>query len=491
MRFQNDPDGTRLPIKLDSASNGEFEPVPLPAHLAAANREALRVADWNARRRGTTRRGFLVSLCGAATVLLTLNRAHAAAGRSGGAYAVPKDAQVDPDLAAEVLGKREFIFDVQGHHVNAEALWRRPQAAWNSILQRFPNASCGAAAGSRFGHLECFSAQSFVKDVFLDSDTDMAVLSFVPAAGDDAPLAMEEAAATRAIVQAMEGNHRLLLHAPVFPNLPGSLDSMDEAVERWGVSAWKTYTQFGPGGGYRLDDPGTGIPFIEKARALGVKVICIHKGIPLGRDGYEYSTCRDIGVAARRYPDVSFLVYHAGFEPGLPEQPFAPGAGRGGIDTLVQSLLDNGIAPNSNVYAELGSTWRFLMRDPDSAAHALGKLFKHVGERNVLWGTDSVWYGSPQDQIQAFRAFQIAEPLRERHGYPAIDAHLRARVFGLNALVPYGISVEEAMKRASNDDVAAVRTAYREHPDPHFRTNGPRTRREFLRLHALRGPGPA
>ena len=51
------------------------------------------------------------------------------------------------------------------------------------------------------------------------------------------------------------------------------------------------------------------------------------------------------------------------------------------------------------------------MRDPDSAAHALGKLFKFVGEDNVLWGTDSIWYGSPQDQIQAFRTFQIADEL--------------------------------------------------------------------------------
>ena len=48
------------------------------------------------------------------------------------------------------------------------------------------------------------------------------------------------------------------------------------------------------------------------------------------------------------------------------------------------------------------------MRDPEQAAHALGKLIKHCGEDNVLWGTDSIWYGSPQDQIVAFRTFQIS-----------------------------------------------------------------------------------
>ena len=51
---------------------------------------------------------------------------------------------------------------------------------------------------------------------------------------------------------------------------------------------------------------------------------------------------------------------------------------------MIQSLIDNEVGTNANVYAELGSTWRFLMRDPDSAAHALGKMFKYVGEDNVL-----------------------------------------------------------------------------------------------------------
>jgi hypothetical protein len=93
---------------------------------------------------------------------------------------------------------------------------------------------------------------------------------------------------------------------------------------------------------------------------------------------------------------------------------YDPAARRDGIDTLIRSLVENEVAPGSNVYAELGSTWRFLMREPEQAAHALGKLIKYCRRDNVLWGTDSIWYGSPQDQIQAFRAFQIApELLRE------------------------------------------------------------------------------
>ena len=55
------------------------------------------------------------------------------------------------------------------------------------------------------------------------------------------------------------------------------------------------------------------------------------------------------------------------------------------------------------MYAELGSTWRYLMRDPDSAAHGIGKLMKYLGEDNVLWGTDSIWYGSARAASQCAR----------------------------------------------------------------------------------------
>jgi predicted TIM-barrel fold metal-dependent hydrolase len=228
----------------------------------------------------------------------------------------------------------------------------------------------------------------------------------------------------------MEGTHRLLLHGRVNPNQPEDLQSMDELKERWGVSAWKTYTQFGPDGkGYFLSD-NIGTQFIEKARKLGVKVVCVHKGLPFGKQSYEHSKCTDIGVVAKRFPDVAFLVYHSGFVTDVPERAFTGKGAGDGIDTLIQSLIDNGVPPNSNVYAELGSTWRFLMRDPEAAAHALGKLLKYCGENNVLWGTDSIWYGSPQDQIQAFRTFQIAPGFREKYGYPEITPSFAQRFLG-------------------------------------------------------------
>jgi predicted TIM-barrel fold metal-dependent hydrolase len=261
---------------------------------------------------------------------------------------------------------------------------------------------------------------------------------------------------------------------------------MDELAARHKISAWKTYTQYGPGGkGFFMDDP-PGIAMIEKARKLGVKNIAIHKGLAFGPQSYEHSTCVDIGRVAKRYPDVNFLIYHSGFAVDKTEGAYDESR-TDGIDALCTSLVKNGVKPNSNVYAELGSTWRFLMRDPNSAAHGLGKLFKYCGTDNVLWGTDSIWYGSPQDQIQAFRTFQISPQLRDKSGYPEITPALRAKVFGMNAVKIYPVPKDVLDKHLHKDRVAVARAEYRERPDPTFVTYGPRTRREFLRLKAWGG----
>ena len=42
--FLNDPDGLRLPVKLDATTNGEFEPIPLSRVHARANETAMREA---------------------------------------------------------------------------------------------------------------------------------------------------------------------------------------------------------------------------------------------------------------------------------------------------------------------------------------------------------------------------------------------------------------------------------------------------------------
>ena len=495
MTFGADPEGTRLPIKLDTTTNGEYLPVPLPHAARHANRVARDWAGQIAKRLGQTRRQFLKSSCGAAGTLLAMNHAFAEAGQTGGYFEVSADAAFEPELAAKTVEGNEFIFDVQGHHVNPHGKWRDQLVnQWKVGLRFFPQASCKNEQDS----IACFSAENFIKEIFLDSDTDLCVLSAVPAAPEDNPLSTEEAAAMRAMVEAMEGDHRLLIHGLVHPQIPDAIDNMQTQVDDFKISAWKTYTQWGPNGrGFWLYDEEYGIPMIERARDLGVKIICTHKGLPLpgilfGGRYTKYARPSDIGVVAKMFPDMTFIVYHSGYEPDHVEGPYNPDAEDVlGVDELVKSLQDNGIEPNSNVYAELGSTWRNVMKDPTQAAHLMGKLLKYVGEDRVLWGTDSIWYGSPQDQIQAFRTFQISEAFQETYGYPKITKEIRQKVFGLNAVTPYQLTPEEIRKRASNTDrIGKERHAYLDDPDPSFETYGPKTRREFFNLLQLNDGNP-
>lgn len=359
--------------------------------------------------------------------------------------------------------------------VDVGGAWRRrPEGRpWERALAGFPQGSCGEA-----DPVACFSAERFVKEVFVDSDTRIAVLSFVPGLPEDNPLTIAEALRVRSLVEQLEGSDRLLLHAPVVPNAPGEIQRMETIAGQLKVAAWKAYTQWGPERiGWRLDDPRIGIPFIEEARRLGIRNIAIHKGLPFSGMPLEFATCADVGPAARLFPDVNFIIYHSGFETSRREGPYDAARAERGIDALIKSLADNGIGPGANVYAELGSTWRFLMRDPTSAAHALGKLLRHVGEDNVLWGTDSIWYGSPQDQIQAFRAFQIANPLVQQYGYKPLTQAVKAKIFGLNGARLYGIDPAAAMRRTELDPIG--RWKRRSESRPSFATYGPRSDAEY------------
>lgn len=483
---RHDPEGTRLPIKLDTTSNGEFTPVPLDAAATAANTNAHEKVGDAARKLGMKRRDYLITTCGAAATLAAMNEAFAAAGKTGGSYTLPKEAPFEVAAADSVVAGDEFIFDVQLHHVNPKGTWRnRPGAA--QAMGFFAN---NQAACNESDKLECLGADDMLREVFIDSDTTAAVLSSVPSAPDNS-LLVQEAAETRALAAKLKGSPRLLIHGLCHPNFPGHVERMDEVLKTYNIAGWKTYTQWGPDGkGFWLDDEATGIRMIEKARSQGVKIICVHKGLPLGNQSYEFSTCRDVGIVARKYPDMNFLIYHSGYEPGHTETAYDDNAIKG-VNSLVHSLKENGIKPGGNVYAELGSTWRAVMRDPSQAAHVLGKLMLACGENNVLWGTDSIWYGSPQDQIQAFRAFQISKAFQDKHGYPELTPERKRKIFGLSGAKVYGLDPASLRKKAETDDWGKARAAYLPEQDPSFLTYGPKTRREFMALLRANGGAPA
>jgi predicted TIM-barrel fold metal-dependent hydrolase len=186
------------------------------------------------------------------------------------------------------------------------------------------------------------------------------------------------------------------------------------------------------------------MPFLEQVRAVGPKVVAAHKGLggPIPHASVAAASPRDIGPAAAAYPDIDFVVYHSGYErnPDGEEGPYDPAAPNDGVDRLVASVDAAGIRAGGNVYAELGSTWFLMLRRPAEAAHVLGKLLRALGPDRILWGTDSIWYGSPQPLIDAFRAFQIPETFQEQFGYPALTSEVKEKILSHNARRVYAVS---------------------------------------------------
>jgi predicted TIM-barrel fold metal-dependent hydrolase len=427
-----------LPLKLTPASNGEFRPPPLTPVVREALRRSRLLLDRNARRAGMSRRDFLLSSAGTATMLAVLAACSDDAGEgSGGTFSVPPDATTDPTVADEAIGGDEFILDVQGHFLDF------PEGT--TELPGFPQSACGEGA-------ECYSVETFLDLMFAQSDTSMVVLSAVPFPGE--LLSSEVMADAIARADRLCGEGRVLMQGHATPSAVGEdalPDAMAQVAADFPIRAWKAYTHAG-GPGWYLDEP-LGDVLLSEAVALDIPIVAVHKG--LGR-GSEHSSPVDVGPAAATHPDVNLVIYHSGYDTDSVEGPYDEGNDVG-IDRLITSLRRAGVGPGGNVYAELGSTWRLLMSSPDQAAHALGKLLVAVGEDNVTWGTDSIWYGSPQDQIEAFRAFEITPEYQERFGYPALTPDVKAKILGQNSGRLYGVEPTVDACRPSRADRSAIR----------------------------------
>jgi predicted TIM-barrel fold metal-dependent hydrolase len=471
------------PIDFGPLSNGEFLPLEPTPRERFAEREVQDAAEHHGRRLGLSRREFLRTPAGMAAALFALNNTSACR-----PYQVSPVMVADPNAAAEAIGGTEFIFDCQTHHVNATegAEWTRTNAAHFDL---FREVSAGQECG-RAGVLACLARETYAHEIFVASDTDIALLSGVPAARGKNPLGNDEIRATRDLISQLGGQGRLLAQGVVYPNGgPDALDDMQALEEEMHVVGWKVYTPWGPSGvGFWLDDPSVGLPFLERVRRSASKIVFCHKGLPWPIWDGKYASPRDIGPVARQYPDIRFVVYHSGFEPSVEEGPFRRDGN--GVDRLIQSCAQNGIGAGKNVYAELGGTWAVLMRKPDQAAHVIGKLLRQFGEDRLLWGTDALFVGVPQPQIEAFRAFQIPEEMRERWGYPALNRTARAKVLGLNAARL--LKVQPATRR---HQLARDPLALRRHdPDQRFPLRatgyGPRTAAAFFAQLASRGFRP-
>ncbi len=496
-----------LPLKppipgLENYSNGEYlyEQTDRDRLL---NRLILEKADEKARRLGMDRRSFLASTMGMCTSLSVLNAVSGCGSdekKSKGGYDVPDAATEDCDLSRQLLDADDwFVFDMQSHHVNPEGTWTTTNAAVRLGLTQLI-APIGSNCDLGVGEIKCLGFDYYLDHIFLNSPTTMAVLSGFPSsyctetrtAGCGWILDNDEMARERDAIEAAAGSLRMINHCNIAPNddLAFQLDVMTRiATEVGAPGGWKLYTGWAPSGGqgWHMDDPNVGIPVIEKGLELGVPIFCVHKGPQLPGFTEEFNDARDMGVVAKAYPDAKFVVYHSGlgFKAGGIGVPYDPSV-NAGVNNVIKSLEDAGLGPGSNLYAELGSLWLRVMSDPVAAQHVIGKLLKHFGEDNVLFGSECIWFGSPAPQIEALKNLTISQEFQDLHGYPELTEERRRKILGLNAAKLYGI--DPTAKRCQIDEtrLAMAKQQMDAELGPRRwafqKPLGPRTRREFREL---------
>lgn len=449
-----------LPIPSRIASNGEFIPPRQTARQQEYEQRLLQLADHNAKRLGWSRRRFLRSSCGMAAAFLAMNQVF------GEVYAVnPQEAQ-DPELVREPWPKKEFIFDVQTHHIDAGGKWYESEAGQE--LKFFVQWLRPGVPFEKSRQL--LDVHHYTKEIFFDSDTVAAVLSGVPSADwENNLLPPDEMARTRNIINQQSKSTRVLSHGLLRPNLgPKELDEMQRQFEELGVCGWKMYTgaELGEKCWWMNDDKNI-YPFWERSQKLGIKNLCVHKGLPLGYFNEEHCKPKDILKAAQDWPNLNFIIYHSGFRgfgnfgfsadiPGSdPERPqYIPW-----ISDVLEDLRKN--PEVRNVYFELGSTFgQMSALNPTVCLHMLGQMLQIVGADHILWGTDSIWGGSPQSQIERLRRLQMPESMIEEFGYTQLTEDIKAKIFGLNAARLFELDVKASRKAIERDAFTSLRREY-------------------------------
>ena len=312
------------------------------------------------------------------------------------------------------------------------------------------------------GTMADLSWENFVKEVFLDSETAIGLISTPPGPyPQEAVVPPKEMTHIRDEINRVTQSRRMLAHGLVTPQLgQADLDFMDMQAAALKVDAWKAYTGAPPKGfehGWFVDDEQIAYPMLEKARALGVRRLCIHKGLPLGPVA-DYNHPRDLIKAAKDFPDIDFLVYHSGLLSVSATSQSAE------IPWTTEFCRMKQKEPSlTNIYMELGSTFgQLVTTNPTACAHLLGQIITAFGADHVLWGTESIWYGTPQWQIEAFRRFEIPDELVETHHYAPLTRAVKEQIFGLNAARVFGVDVNATRNELPKDYLSQIKMAYLE-----------------------------
>ncbi len=483
------------PIPTRMISSGEYLPLPQTRRQQRVEARVIELSEASAHRLGMSRRHFLKTTGGMAAAFLAMNEVFGNFFKVDAAELLEPLAYAQNGIPADV-----FVIDDHMHMVrsdiivpNAMGIRARAQGPTSGLPKNPSNPDDDLdELGSTWTPLnpkiiglpitpEIFQLSQFIKDVYLDSQVTVAVLTNIAAGSgmappgapipayniDDAiraePLSAGQTAAVRNFVNELAGSRRMLAHGILYPG-KANLSFMEYQIENFRPDSWKGYciaasakdvddpdVPFQP---WRQDDESVVYPTFELLSRYqrlygdsvpGFGTICVHKGLATGRPPIpENGHPADYPKVARDWPNLNFVAYHSCMQNtwGIPNlASIRGGVTREGVPDIPWTTEFAQLAQDlPNVYGDLGAVWAgTAITFPTVAAHLLGQLLKYLGPDRVCFGTDCVWYGSPQWQIEALWRFQIPEEMRLRYGYPELTEQVKRQILGLNSARLYGL----------------------------------------------------
>jgi predicted TIM-barrel fold metal-dependent hydrolase len=504
----DEADDLHSPIPTQMVSNGEHMPIPQTEDQKRVEARIKELADFAAKKLNVSRRQFLATTGGMAAGFLAMNEVYGRFFDADEAELFEPEARAKHGPPSDLFVLDDQLHMVRSSMVGPQffrAFAQWPTAAATSNFKTNPFQPPGQLdeLGKAWQVLNpqlvgaeindsIFHLMHFVKDVFFDSQTTVGLLSnatlgvFPPGDPNARPpknvtegqaaasLTAAQTAAVRTFVNKLSGSRRMLAHGQIYPGVP-NLDFMEKQIHENHPDSWKGYTvatsakvDFDPDSlmrMWRLDDEKIAYPTYRLIASHGEQLanhpgffnICIHKGFsPAPLDTPEMGNPTDVPKAARDWPMFNFIIYHACFGGMTPFLWPAPG-----LSNIRNGVLRNGVPDITwttqfaqtcghirNVYAEIGSTFGgIVITFPTVCAHILGQLLKYFGENKIVFGSDCVYYGSPQWQIEAMWRFEIPDSIRHQYGYPELTKSAKRKILGLNSARLYKLSREADISR--------------------------------------------
>jgi predicted TIM-barrel fold metal-dependent hydrolase len=281
-------------------------------------------------------------------------------------------------------------------------------------------------------YFRSMTADVLASALFEESQTDIACFHTLPMRGifeDFSPNSVGLAIRDRY-------PHRMVVYGAASP-LDGSdpLEEVERQVSEHGIAGVKLYPVDLVDGrlqSYSMADERRVYPLLEKCRSLGVKVVAIHKAVPLGITPTDPFRIGDVDHAACDFPDLDFEVVHGGYA---------------FLDETAMQL-----SRFENVYVNLEVTAQLLPRHPRKFARILGELMLARGSESIFWGTGcSFTHARPL--IEAFMAFEMPADMVDGDGYAPLTDIDRANILGLNFARVHGLDVPALRAQIAVDDI--------------------------------------